>query len=273
MSPHGPVDPPEPYDELYPLDEIPMPEQRPDADDPDSPKGNPEGWWDDPEDIRRWRSHYWGLVTFIDDMVERLVETLEERGLREDTMIVFTSDHGEMFGDYNDMAKGNFYEEVIRVPTIVVPPENDDYYCAVDRVDGLVEISDLAPTILDYAGLEVPDVMPTRSLRPFLEGETDETPRDSVLCEYEVDRENTAWKGKCLRTERYKYVTCRGDRGNEFYDLEEDPEELHNRIDDPDYREEMARHRELLVERLMESDQHYYRDRTPSNRDLRTWLK
>jgi len=267
MSPHGPVDPPAPYDERYDADDVGLPKERDDLEDPSSPKGSREPWWgDDEEKILRWRRHYWGLVSFVDDMVGRLIDTLEERGLLEETLIVFTSDHGEMAGDYNAMAKGNFYEEVLRVPTIVAPPGGSD----VDRFDGLVEISDLAPTILDYAGVPKPDVVPTRSLRPVLEGERDDH-RDSVLCEYTTN--DRSRRSKCVRTDRYKYVFHGTDREDEFYDLEDDPEELNNRIDDPARREEVTRHRALLLDRLTHSEQHYYRDETPSDRDLRTWLE
>jgi arylsulfatase A-like enzyme len=267
MSPHDPVDPPEPYDSMYAREEVGMPERRQDADDPASPKGQAEPWWgDDPEKIERWRAHYFGLVSFVDDMVERIVETLRERDLLEETLIVFTSDHGEMAGDYNLMAKGNFYEEVIRVPTIVVPPGGS----GVDRFDGLVEVADLAPTILDYAGVPRPDVMPTRSLRPVLEGERDDH-RESVLCEYATN--DRSRKSKCVRTERYKYVFHAGDADPEFYDLREDPDELVDRHDDPAYREELSRHRELLLDRLTRSEQRYHVDETPRDRDLRTWLE
>jgi len=266
MSPHGPVDPPAPYADMYSPDDVGMPKQRDDMDDPDSPKGDAESWWgDDEEKIKRWRAHYYGLVSFVDEMVGKLVDTLEERGIRDETMIIFTTDHGEMAGDYNLMGKGNFYEETIRVPTIVVPPGGSD----VDRFDGLIETSDLAPTVLDYAGLEVPDVVPTRSLRPVLEGDRD-SHRDSILCEYTTN--DRSHKSKCVRTDRYKYIFNGVEDQSEFYDLEEDPNELHNLHDDPEYRSEVARYKELLLDRLMHSEQSYYRDRTPLDRDLQTWL-
>jgi arylsulfatase A-like enzyme len=262
-GPHPPVDPPEPYDALY-GDDVGLP-ARYDGDG-SPPKDAGEGWWEDDEaKILRWRSHYYGLVTFVDEMVGRLVDALEERGVLDETLIVFTSDHGEMAGDYGRMGKGSFYEEVIRVPTIVVPPGGSD----VDRFDGLVEVADLAPTILDYAGVEVPDVMPTRSLRPVLEGEREDH-RASILSEYTTnDRSHSA---KCVRTDRYKYVFHAGG-APEFYDLEADPEELENLAGDPDHAAALAAHRELLLDRLTASEQHYYRDRTPSDRDLRTWLE
>jgi len=266
LSPHGPLAPPAPYDELYDPADVGLPAR---AEEAASPKPADDPWWgEDAEKIRRWRAHYWALVSFVDEQVGRLLDALEERGHLEETLILFTSDHGEMAGDYGRMAKGNFYEEVIRVPTIAVPPGGND----VDRTDGLIEVADLAPTILDYAGVDRPRQLPTHSLRPFLSGEADDTPRDSVLCEYLVDREDQYRHARCLRTDRYKYVFDGPRRTDQFYDLETDPEELHNRIDDPDYRGEVARHRELLLERLLHPGQSYYTDETPTDRELRSWL-
>jgi len=262
-APHGPQDPPEPYDELYTPEDVPRPRQREDVPDSASPKGNPTPDWD--EDIREWIAYSWAQITFVDDMIERLLETLEERDLLDDTMIIFTSDHGNMAGDYNMIGLGELYEEVVHVPLIVVPPEDTDR----DRYGGLVEMSDVAPTVLDYAGIDVPDLMPTRSLRPILEGERDDH-RESVLCEYTTNDQSR--RSMSIRTDRYKYIVHNTDQESEFYDLKDDPGELRNVVDDPAYREEIARLRELLVQRLMNAQQSYYRDRTPLDRDLQTWL-
>ena len=265
-GPHGPVDPPEPYDRIYPFDEVPLPRQRHDRP-PASPKGRPDSRWAQDETlIRRWISYYWGLVTLIDDMVGRIASVLHERGTLDNTLIAFVSDHGDMAGDYNMMAKGNFYEEVIRVPMIVVSPGNRP---APRQIGGLVETSDLAPTFLDYAGVDVPAEMAARSLRPLVEGRGEA--RESILCEY-VTNDRTRW-GKCTRTDRYKFIFWGLDTEPEFYDLQEDPEELRNRYHDPAYRDEVARHKDLLLHRLMTSEQHYHRNATPSSRDLEIWLQ
>ena len=264
-GPHGPIDPPKPYDEIYPFDSVPLPKQRHD-DPPGSPKGRPHARWNEDETlIRRWMSYYWGLVTCIDDMVGRIVEHLEARGLMDNTLIAFVSDHGEMAGDYNLMGKGNFYEEVIRVPLILVPPKG---VASTGHVSGLVETSDLAPTFLDYAGVPIPPQMPTRSLRPLVEGRADT--RESVLCESMTNDRSS--KAKCIRTERFKYVFAGATGAHEFYDLQEDPDELHNLYGDPSRAEAVNRHKDLLLDRLMQSEQFYYRDETPSARDLKVWL-
>ena len=197
-------------------------------------------------------------------MVGRVIELLEARGLMDNTLIAFVSDHGEMAGDYNLMGKGNFYEEGIRVPLIVVPPGG----ASSSRVPALVETSDLAPTILDYAGVEIPPQMPTRSLRSLLEGGAGG--RESVLCEFMTN--DRSQKTKCIRTERYKYVFAGSDGQHEFYDLREDPDELRDLYHDPACGAEVSRHKDLLLDRLMHGEQYYYHDETPSARDLKVWL-
>jgi len=270
-GPHGPIDPPAPYAELYPLDQVPLPRQRQD-DPPASPKGRSRCSWDgDEERIRRWVSYYWGLVSLIDDMVGRLVAVLERRGLMENTLIAFVSDHGEMAGDFGMMGKGNFYEEVIRVPLIAVPPGAASMSRPAQgcRVSGLVETSDLAPTFLDYAGVEIPPQMPTRSLKPLLEGQGHG--RESALCEYMTN--DRTRQGTCVRTDRWKYAFWGGEHPAELYDLQGDPEELRNLAGDPAYRAQLDEMRDLMLDRLQGSTPHYLRDDTPSPRDLEIWIQ
>jgi arylsulfatase A-like enzyme len=215
--------------------------------------------------IRRWRSYYCGLVTLIDDMLGKMMAALDRRGLRGNTLVILTSDHGDMAGDYNMMEKGNFYEEVIHVPLIIAPPGSK---AAQARVGGLVEVTDVAPTILDYAGVPIPPQMAqAMSLRPLLEGAGQ--PRESILCENMTKRN---LNGKCLRTDRYKYVFSGAGQPAQFYDLREDPNELCNLSGDPRYGAEIDRHKDLLLDRLMRSEAPYHRDETPTARDLRTWL-
>ena len=179
---------------------------------------------------------------------------------------MLVSDHGEMAGDYNMMGKGNFYEEVIRVPMIAVPPGGN---APPRRIAGLVETTDLAPPILDYAGVAIPPQMPTQSLRPLIEG--DGEAREAILCEYLTN--DQARKGKCVRTERYKYAFWGREHPPEFYDLQEDPDEMRNLYGDPRYAEEIARHKDILLDRLLKSEQFYFRDETPSDRDLQIWIQ
>jgi arylsulfatase A-like enzyme len=239
-GPHGPVDPPRPYDTLYEPEEIVLPANWA-VDD----EGNPRATTAEQEWIaRRWCAYYMGLVTLIDDMVGRLVEALKGRGLLENTLILFTTDHGEMMFERGRLGKGNFTEAVIRAPLIVTAPGSGR---AGRVVEGLVETYDVAPTVLDYARAEVPATMSARTLRPLIEGTG--SGKDLALCEYlSNDRSE---RGICVRTERFKYEYWSPSERERFYDLQADPLERRDLIAQAPYRDEIERHRLLMIDRLM----------------------
>lgn len=241
-GPHGPMDPPKPYDTMYPYDSIPLPpnylidlEGKPRTTTPEQDAA-----------ARRFISHYYAQVTLIDDMVGRILAALRETGRLDNTLILYTSDHGEMLWERNRRHKIFFYDPVTRVPLIVVPPGGA---ARLGAFDGLVEVFDVAPTVLEYAGAAVPAAMAATSLRSTAEGNS--AGKEMALCEFVAfDR---TFKGICLRTRRFKYIQWNDNRGNEFYDLERDPLERQNLIDDPPSRDEIRRHQEMLINRLIET--------------------
>jgi arylsulfatase len=260
-GPHPPYDPPEPYAGRYRPDDMPLPRllrarQQ-------GVEGNRPGRFDRPDGealVRKITAYYWAMVTCIDDMVGRIMATLTRRGLWENTLVIFTSDHGDMLGDFGKLGKENFTEPVVRVPYLLVPPGGAPDHGGAGEpryFDGLVEHVDLAPTMLDYAGIPQPAALPGVSLRPILEAEDPSDAafpgKGAVLCEYVPGHQR--WRSTCLRTEHYKYVFSGADRPAEFYDLQEDPDELVNVAGDPAYRQEVQRHAELLLSRLSETQQ------------------
>jgi arylsulfatase len=257
-GPHGPFDPPEPYDSMYPLGSIPLPSTYL-ADVSGKPSfhaSRQRGFRPAQDDIiiRRVIAYYWGLVTLIDDMIGRIMSVMDKRGLWDNTIVVFTSDHGDMMGDYGMMGKSIFYEPVIRMPLIAVVPDSTN---TPSTFDGLVELIDLAPTFLDYAGIEPPDVVQGKSFRPIMDGSKEG--KGAVLCEYVSNDQEI--RGKCIRTERHKYVFWgRGEIG-EFYDLGNDPEERHNLYEDPAYRSEVQEHEILLLDLIIHSEKPYHGNR------------
>ena len=254
-GPHGPHDPPASHAGLYPFEDIELPATL-EADLSDRPAFMAERArmrYDTPEEelnVRRSMSYYYCLVTLIDEYVGRLVDALEEQGALENTLVIYTSDHGEMLGDFRMRGKSNFYEPVIHVPMIVRPPAGG---VSGRRFNGLMEVMDIAPTVLDYAGVAIPEQMQATSFRPVLEG--GEGGHDAILSEYTTN--DKAINGKCLCTDRYKYALWDVERGGEFYDLQEDPLELRNLYYDPASREERDHHAEKLLDRLMRSEKPY----------------
>ena len=245
-GPHPPFDPPEPYASMYDQASMPLPRLL-NAHQEGAGQPRRSSRFERPGGdalIRKITAYYWAMVTFIDDMVGRIIQVLTERNLWESTLVLFTSDHGELLGDFGGLGKGNFVEPVIRVPYFMVPPGGSEGR----TYDGLVEHIDLAPTILDYAGVPQPSSLPGRSLRPLLEGR-ELAPKDAILCEYVTNDRRK--RGMCLRTDRYKYVVWGTDQPAELYDLKEDPDELANVAAQPAYRAIVQEHTDLLLRRLL----------------------
>ena len=199
--------------------------------------GEPEEDLAGARDARTLKAAYYAMVELIDDQFGRILDALEETGQRENTLIVFTSDHGEMLGDHGLIQKGcRFYEGLVRVPLVFSWPALAEKGLAAP---GLVELTDIAPTLLAAAGLPVPSEMHGRSLLPVLTGQTSPAQlRDFVRCEYynaldsSFCRAGDATYATMYRDERYKLVLYHGHGLGELYDLEEDPGEFRNLWDD-----------------------------------------
>ena len=193
-----------------------------------------------PEDFdAKWiQAAYYAMIELIDDNVGRMLAALDRTGQRDDTLVIFMSDHGEMLGDHGLLLKGcRFYEGLVRVPLIISWPGR---FMEDIRRDALVELMDIAPTLLELAGLPIPARMQGRSLRQLLsDPEAKDQHREYVRCEYysavnvEFHERFTGSYATMLRDERYKLVVYHGHGIGEFFDLEADPGEFVNLWDEP----------------------------------------
>ncbi|WP_370440794.1 sulfatase [Kineococcus halophytocola] len=186
------------------------------------------------EQARRQRRHYLANVTMIDEQVGALRAALEARGVLEDTVIVFTSDHGDALGDHGLSQKWSMYEGSVHVPCLVWGPGR---VAPGQVLDGLTSHFDLAPTLLELAGLPVPGWMEARSLVPALRGEP-YAGREHVFSEHARDRilSGTALM-TMVRRDRFKLVEYLDPDEGQLFDLEADPGELQNLWDDPGHRQ------------------------------------
>ena len=251
FDPHHPFDPPREYLEPYldRIDEIPLPNyvqgeldnkpvwQRQDH------HGAYGGILGFPyskmaeDDHRFVRAAYWAMCDLIDHEVGRMLDALERTGQTGNTLVIFTSDHGEMLGDHGIYLKGPFfYESAVCVPLIVSMPGTVQ---AGARSSGLVELIDLAQTVLDAAQLPRHAGMQCKSLWPVLIGEANgERFRDDVYCEYYNAmpwHKDPVAHATMVRSQRYKLVVAHGLGSGELYDLREDPGENRNCWDNPAY--------------------------------------
>jgi choline-sulfatase len=182
-----------------------------------------------PEASRRSRQAYMAMVTMLDGWIGELLGVLEERGTLDETLVVYTSDHGDMWGEHGLWGKNLFYEPSARVPLILSAPALG--VAAGERVETPVSLLDLYPTFRDAAGAadwRLP--LDGRSLWPAARGETalEDAP---VFCEYYGC--DTKGPERMVRWKRWKYIYYHDQPGVELYDLAADPDERVNRAGDP----------------------------------------
>jgi arylsulfatase A-like enzyme len=208
---------------------------------------------------------YMGLITQIDDQIGVLMAFLEERGLRDSTMIVFTSDHGDYLGDHWMGEKDLFHDQSARIPLIVIDPSPAADATRSTQCDALVEAIDLAPTFIDYFGGKPPGhILEGRSLLPWLRGETSSDWRKVVFSEYDYAMQDVRLKlnqpiDRCrlfmVFDGRWKYIHASGFRPM-LYDLDSDRQELVDRGADPSCAEEIARLQAALFDWALHPNNH-----------------
>ena len=188
----------------------------------------------DVDDVLANRARYYGLVTLVDRYIGKTLDALSDRGLADDTIVIVTSDHGDMLGSHQMVDKGMMFEEAIKVPFILRHP-GENY--VRDEVRQVINNVDVLPTILDLLDLPIPDHVQGRSLLPVLRGEEGEFP-DFGVVEWNGFLQNMHARDprfadvldaqvRCVVTPDWKLALSPGDRG-ELYDLRNDPFERRN---------------------------------------------
>ena len=202
-----------------------------------------------------WRKHRWGyyrMAELVDAEIGKLLAALKKTGLAENTLIVFTADHGDCAGAHGFNQKTVFYEESARVPLLVAWPGKTP----VAISDKLINIGiDILPTLLDAAGVAAPQQLPGRSLLLLALGKSVGDWREFVVVQNHmvqtgmVEGLKPEMAGRMVRTDRYKYcVYSRGQRRESLVDLQNDPGEMKNLAADPACRDVLLQHRALLVQ-------------------------
>ena len=191
------------------------------------------------DDLVRWKyqrylKDYLRCIASVDDNVGRLLDYLDETGLAENTIVVYTSDQGFYLGEHGWFDKRFMYEESLRMPFLVRYPKAIRPGTVNDNI--VVNI-DFAPTFLDYAGVKVPSDMQGESLRPLLEGGNAPSWRKAMYYHYyEYPGAHNVKRHYGIRTERYKLIHFYYDIDAwELYDLKNDPHELNNLYNNPTY--------------------------------------
>lgn len=273
-DPHPPYCVPEPWASMYDpedmeighfvdgeFDDMPEPHQLTRQDDNGFDEYNVDGFGNhgyhkhsgvSDEDLRRAQAIYYGMISFMDHWIGQTLDCLENLGILDNTLIVFTSDHGHFLGQHGLVAKGPFhYEDVIRVPFIAAFGNQIPQGQTCEHLQSLV---DLAPTFIDAAQQtsDEADKLPLamQGLSQLNAWQTQREPgRDHAIIENHHNASDAVHL-RTLVTDRYKLTVYRGRPWGELFDLEDDPNELKNRYNDPDYASVKAQ----LMEKLIQAD-------------------
>ncbi|HEY2707031.1 MAG TPA: alkaline phosphatase family protein [Caulobacteraceae bacterium] len=272
LRPHPPFVAPEPYNALYDPAAVPGFRRAETADD----EGRQHPWlaWrlsqrgfratDREARLRRLKAVYFGLISRVDAEIGRLMAFLDEGGLAANTLVIFTSDHGEELGDHWLIGKGGYFDGSFHIPLIVRDPRAGA--ARGQRVSRFTENVDIMPTMLEAIGAPVPRQCDGRSLEPFLAGQTPRTWREEAHWEFDfrdpVEGKTEAALGltpdQCalnvLRGEHYKYVHFTR-LPPLFFDLQTDPGETTNLADDPAYAPVVLRFAQKLLSWRMNHDE------------------
>jgi arylsulfatase A-like enzyme len=273
-DPHEPYEAPRHYADMFPPESIELPPWRADEFDEQAPERNRVlhhmmGMETDPErEVRSMVGIYYAMVRFIDDGIGRILDALDRLRLRDNTVVVFTADHGDFMGEHGMNHKGGvFYDCLVNVPLVVSWPGRVTSG-TVDET--MVSTIDIVPTLLALQGLNVPRDMQGEGL-PVVTGAT---PRDAAFSEYGAGgppfrasdleklrepygfrtltqtlrwREAEGWR-KMVRTQDFKYVHDPAGDSDELYDLVNDPWELTNVVGNPKYGEVIGDMQRRLAE-------------------------
>lgn len=260
-DPHPPYLVPEPWASMYDPDRLTIPKGTPGEHEANPPhfamtqQQNPDfsSYMETGFGIHGYHSHlmfteeehkkavavYYGMVSFMDRYIGRILDKLDELGLAEDTIIVFTTDHGHFFGQHGLQAKGGFhYEDLLRVPFLVKYP---NVVPAGQVSDAMQSLVDLAPTFLWFAGRPVPGAMTGVDQSEVWRSPT-LSARDHIICEFR--HEPTTIHQKTYVNDRYKLTVYYNQAYGELFDLQEDPNEVRNLWND-------ERFKDLKLELLM----------------------
>ena len=263
---HANFDPAERHRDQYSDAEIKVPESQ--ADTPENYEGKPmwvknqrNSWhgvdfpYHSELDVAEYKRQYHRALSAVDESLGRIRKWLKDNNLEDDTAVILMGDNGFMFGEHGLIDKRNAYEESIRVPLVAYIPGAKENFV----VEAVAANLDIAPTILDIAGIkEKPSQFAGASLLPWAEGKEVSDWRDSLLYEYywEFNFPSTPTTF-AVRTDRFKLIQYHGlwDT-DELYDLQNDPKEMNNLIDDPRYLDVKVKLRKQLYDQLLVDGEH-----------------
>lgn len=209
----------------------------------------------DPELIRQMQIGYYACITHLDHQIGRLIQALAEDQLMDNTIILFTSDHGEELGDHHLFRKSRPYEGSCHIPLFISDPAGLLSAPAGQTCHSVVELRDIMPTLLDIAGASVPEEADGQSLLPLIR-----QPGDTVRDWLHGEHSAASYSNHFIVTEHDKYIWYSQTGQEQYFDLDADPNELTDRITDPLCTDRIAALRSTLIEALQNREEHFVKD-------------
>jgi len=284
LSPHPPYIAPDPFHKQYNADEMPLPSRQKTPE----KEASLHPWIEyyifnqsgtsytdgavacdnislPDKELRQIKATYLGMMSELDSQIGRLINSLKENNAYDNTLIIFTSDHGDMQGDHWMLSKPGPFDQTFHVPLIVRDPSAEANKSRGTQVEAFTESIDIMPTILDFIDQDIPPQCDGHSLLPF---SRDQQPKDwrqeyhaafDLRAPYNYDDEvplglkQVDCMVNIIRGERYKYVHFSG-LPPLFFDLKDDPDEFINRYNDPDYQKIVLEYAEKMLTWRMEHD-------------------
>ncbi len=184
----------------------------------------------DPDQARKNMAVYYGMVSFMDQQIGRILDALDEQGLADNTIVVFTTDHGHFLGQHGLWQKAcHLYEDLLRLPFLVRWPGQIPAGVTNQAMQGLI---DLPSTFLRAAGIKIPGQMQGVDQLDVWRGDSEQA-RNNIICEHR--HQPTEFHLRTFITEQYKMTVYRDQPYGELYDLKNDPDEMINHWDDPEF--------------------------------------
>ena len=264
QRPHPPFDPPQRWYDHYADVNYPMPQvgswaEEKHGDTPGSLEISTNatlGKFPE-EEIRESRQSYYAAISFVDEQIGRVIEALKERGELDNTLIVFTADHGDMMGDQLMWRKCKPYEGSVNIPMIMRWPESLSIQAERGQIrEELVELRDVLPTFLDAASLQKADEMDGASMLDVLR---DKDWRKQLDLEHSrIYEPDNAWTCLTDGSHKYIYFTLTGEQ--QLFDLSNDPHELHDLAKDPEQDKLVSEWRDRMIEHLSIRGERWVKD-------------
>ncbi|HLR61594.1 MAG TPA: arylsulfatase [Lentibacillus sp.] len=257
VRPHPPLDPPQAFYDMYKNMELPKPpvgdwavtdDETKSGLNPATSKGLVPS-----QRFHRAQAAYYALITHIDHQIGRFLQAMQEYGVYQDTVILFASDHGELLGDHHLYRKSLPYEGSAKVPFILADAGNNLNLKKNSVVDNVVEMRDIMPTLLDAAGVSIPDTVDGKSVIPLCKGETNQSWRDYIHGEHEFGEASYHY----ITDGNEKYIWFSQTDEEQFFDLLEDPDEKRNLAGAMAYQDRLRTRREQLIRELTGRDEGY----------------